>query len=120
MQRSRLRPANKWLNYLTNDLICLRPYCYLPDMQSDDKSIESFRSSLDANYDWPALFTFKFIVPQDQITQILESFSVEPVKAQQSSSGRFTSYTFEMEMNSSQHVVETYASVSAIPGLISL
>jgi len=89
-------------------------------MQTDDKSTESFRSSLDANYEWPALFTFKFIVPQDQITQILESFNVDPVKANQSSSGRFTSYTFEMEMNSSQQVVDTYASVSEIPGLISL
>lgn len=89
-------------------------------MQTDDKSTESFRSSLDANYEWPALFMFKFIVPKDQITQILESFSVAPIKAQQSSSGRFTSYTFEMEMNSSQQVVDTYASVSEIPGLISL
>lgn len=89
-------------------------------MQTDDKSTESFRSSLDANYQWPAVFTFKFIVPQDQITQILESFTVDPVKAQQSSSGRFTSYTFEMEMNSSLQVVETYASVTNIPGLISL
>jgi uncharacterized protein len=89
-------------------------------MQTDDKSTESFRSSLDANYQWPAVFTFKFIVPKDQITQILESFSVNPVKAQQSSSGRFTSYTFEMEMNSSLQVVETYASVTNIPGLISL
>lgn len=89
-------------------------------MQTDDKSIESFRSSLDANYEWPAQFTFKFIVPQEQITLILEAFGVEPIKAKESSSGRFTSYTFEIEMHSSMQVVETYQSVNHIPGLISL
>ncbi|MFT4901279.1 MAG: putative lipoic acid-binding regulatory protein [Lentimonas sp.] len=89
-------------------------------MQTDDTSTESFRSAIDANYEWPALFTFKFIVPREQIAQVLAIFEGEPAKVKESSSGRFTSYTFEMEMNSSLQVVETYQSVAHIPGLISL
>jgi hypothetical protein len=50
----------------------------------------------------------------------LARFSVEPTKANASSSGRFTSYTFDLPMNSSQEVLDTYAAVSDIPGLISL
>ena len=89
-------------------------------MSSEDKTAESFRSSLDANYTWPASFTFKFIVPQKECPQLLARFSVEPTKANASSSGRFTSYTFDLPMNSSQDVLDTYAAVSDIPGLISL
>ena len=89
-------------------------------MSSEDKTAESFRSSLDANYTWPTSFTFKFIVPQKECPQLLARFSVEPTKANASSSGRFTSYTFDLPMNSSQEVLDTYAAVSDIPGLISL
>ena len=89
-------------------------------MSSEDKTAESFRSSLDANYTWPTSFTFKFIVPQKECPQLLARFSVEPTKAKASSSGRFTSYTFDLPMSSSQEVLDTYAAVSDIPGLISL
>ena len=68
----------------------------------DDESLDSFRSSLDANYDWPCLFPFKFIVPKDQSQTVLDLFADDPVKSNESSSGRFIGYTMEMNMHSSR------------------
>ena len=60
---------------------------------AEDKSLESFRSSLDANYEWPCIFPFKFIVPKDQTEAVLELFADDPVQSRASRNGRFTAYT---------------------------
>ena len=31
---------------------------------TSNPSLESFRSSLDANFEWPCVFPFKFVVPK--------------------------------------------------------
>ena len=87
---------------------------------SDQKSIDSFRSSLDANYEWPCLFPFKFIVPKAQTAAVLALFDVEPSRAKESSSGRFTAYTMEIEVGSSDEVLAIYERVKSIPNVISL
>ena len=38
----------------------------------DPNTVESFKSSLDAYYTWPASFPFKFIVPIEQSNQVIE------------------------------------------------
>ena len=87
---------------------------------SDQKSIDSFRSSLDANYEWPCLFPFKFIVPKAQTEAVLALFDVEPSRAKESSSGSFTAYTMEIEVGSSDEVLAIYERVTSIPNVISL
>ena len=86
----------------------------------DDDSLESFRSSLDANYDWPCIFPFKFIVPKEQCGQVLELFADDPVKANASSTGRFTAYTMEIHVHSCDEVIAIYQRVAQVPGVISL
>lgn len=86
----------------------------------EDGSTESFRSSLDANYDWPCIFAFKFIVPKDQCDIVLDLFADDPVKANESSSGRFTAYTMEIHVHSSDEVIAIYQRVAQVPGVISL
>ncbi len=85
-----------------------------------DESLDSFRSSLDANYEWPSIYPFKFIVPKDQTELVLGLFADDPVKARDSSSGRFTAYTMEMHMHSSDEVIAIYQRVAQVPGVISL
>lgn len=87
---------------------------------SDEKSLESFRSSLDANYEWPAIYPFKFIVPKEHTETVLALFADDPVRAKESSSGRFTAYTMEMHMHSSDEVIAIYQRVTRIPNVISL
>ncbi|MEM8868626.1 MAG: DUF493 domain-containing protein [Verrucomicrobiota bacterium] len=86
----------------------------------EGESLDSFRSSLDANYDWPCLFPFKFIVPKDQKEAVLELFADDPVSSRESSSGRFTAYTMEMNMHSCDEVIAVYQRVARVPGVISL
>lgn len=86
----------------------------------EDESLDSFRSSLDANYDWPCIYPFKFIVPKDQTETVLELFADDPVRAKESSSGRFIAYTMEMNMHSCDEVIAIYQRVAQIPGVISL
>jgi putative lipoic acid-binding regulatory protein len=86
----------------------------------EDESLDSFRSSLDANYEWPCPFPFKFIVPRDQTEVVLALFADDPVKSRESSTGRFTAYTMEMQMHSSDEVIAIYQRVAQVPGVISL
>jgi putative lipoic acid-binding regulatory protein len=86
----------------------------------DDQSQDSFRSSLDANYEWPTLYPFKFIVPKEHTETVLALFADDPVRAKESSSGRFTAYTMEMHMHSSDEVIAIYQRVTQIPNVISL
>lgn len=86
----------------------------------DQKSLESFRLSLDANYEWPCLFPFKFIVPKAQIKTVLDLFADDPVQEKQSSNGRFTAFTLELYMHSSDEVIAIYQRVAQIPNVISL
>lgn len=86
----------------------------------DEKDLESFRSSLDANYEWPSLYPFKFIVPVDQAESVLNLFADNPVQALESKNGRFIAYTMEIHVHSCDEVIAIYQRVAQIPGVISL
>ncbi len=86
----------------------------------NEKDLESFRSSLDANYEWPSLYPFKFIVPVDQAESVLNLFADNPVQARESKNGRFIAYTMEIHVHSCDEVIAIYQRVAQIPGVISL
>ena len=86
----------------------------------DSDSIDSFRSSLDAHYDWPSVFPFKFIVPVEQSNQVIELLDVDDLQSRSSSKGRFVAFTLEKEMHSSDEVIALYERMSRIPGIITL
>lgn len=86
----------------------------------NDKSLESFRSSLNANYDWPCIYPFKFIVPDEQSQNVLDLFADDPVQARPSKNGRFTGYTVEINVHSCDEVIAIYQRVAQVPGVISL
>ena len=87
---------------------------------TNDPSLESFRSSLDANFEWPCVFPFKFIVPKAQTTTVLDLFADDPVSERESRNGRFTAYTMEMYVHSCDEVIAVYQRVAQVPGVISL
>ncbi|MGB0744684.1 MAG: DUF493 family protein [Opitutales bacterium] len=86
----------------------------------EDGTLDSFRSALDANHDWPCLYTFKFIVPKDQAEEVLRLFADDPVKAKESSSGRFIAFTMEIHVHSCDEVIAIYQRVAKVPGVISM
>ncbi|MGZ3651336.1 MAG: DUF493 domain-containing protein [Bdellovibrionota bacterium] len=76
---------------------------------------------LNQGHDWPTLFAFKFIVPNEQ-TEALKALVPEAdrVEVRPSSGGKYMAFTFHVAMGSAKEVLALYARVRGVPGLISL
>ena len=78
---------------------------------------------LDATHKWPAVYRFKFIVPEAGVREFLQKLSAtesQALETRKSENGRFSAYTLSLECQSSDEVLATYARFLGIPGLISL
>lgn len=80
----------------------------------------SLQEKLDKHYAWPALYTFKFIVPKGKEIEVTSLFPNHIATERVSKNGNYTSITFEMMMPSSEAVVAVYISTSKIEGIIAL
>ncbi len=93
-----------------------------------DKKTEEFfdrlRTELEKSNSWPAIYLFKFIVPTDveKIKQVDAAFDGmgAVIKTTQSKTGKFTSVSIDVQMQSPQAVIDKYIEVSTIDGIISL
>ncbi len=85
------------------------------------KDFKVFQKLLDEHYQWPVVYTFKFIVPKTSATELLSVFDVHAeVKARESKKGNYLSITAKMIMSSSDSVISVYEAVANIEGIISL
>jgi uncharacterized protein len=80
----------------------------------------SFKEKLDAVYVWPALYMFKFIVPNHRVDDVKILFPNHVSSEKQSEKGKYTSITFNMMMPSSDAVVSVYLKVKHVEGIIAL
>jgi putative lipoic acid-binding regulatory protein len=80
----------------------------------------SFKEKLDKVYVWPALYVFKFIVPQQKVEEVKELFPNHVSTEKPSEKGKYISVTFNMMMPSSEAVVGVYQKVKHIEGIIAL
>ena len=81
---------------------------------------DQFRRLLDEQNEWPAPYTFKFIVPSrglDDLAALLEGFNLE---TRTSRKGNYISVTLTPLMPSSEAVIDIYERVSGIEGLVAL
>ncbi|MEX2336290.1 MAG: DUF493 family protein [Fulvivirga sp.] len=85
-----------------------------------DSSIESFKEKLDNQYNWPSLYTFKFIVPRGKEDEVKELFSNHVTKERTSSNGNYVSITAEVMAQSSDRVVAYYLEANKVEGIIAL
>lgn len=93
-----------------------------------DKKTEEFfdrlKTELEKSNTWPAIYLFKFIVPTDveKIKQVELAFNClgAVIKTTQSKTGKFTSVSVDVQMESPQAVIDKYIEVSTIEGIISL
>ncbi len=86
-------------------------------MQSSDET----KRLLNEHYQWPTIFPFKFIVPSAQGGE-LKALLPESVKIETraSSAGKYSGFTFHIAVGSADEVLEIYARVRVIEGLIAL
>ena len=83
-------------------------------------SIKSFKEKLDIEYQWPSLYTFKFIVPKGKEEIIKEIFIQHDVSEKASSKGNYISTTIKIMAHSSDIVIDYYIKASKIEGVIAL
>ena len=84
-------------------------------------STQSFKEKLDGEYQWPALYTFKFIAPLSMVAQVREIFMSHDIHEKESSKGNYKSLTINFMARSSDQVIEYYLKVHALGGgIISL
>ena len=73
---------------------------------------------------WPSEYLYKFIVPTDKnkIVEVENAFNNlgAVIQTTQSKTGKYTSVSVNVLMNSPEHVIEKYLEVSNIEGIISL
>ncbi|MFA9187856.1 DUF493 family protein [Flavobacterium sp. FBOR7N2.3] len=93
-----------------------------------DKKTEEFfdrlKGELEKSNTWPSIYLFKFIVPTDneKIKQVEQAFNClgAVIKTTQSKTGKFTSVSIDVQMESPQAIIDKYIEVSTIEGIISL
>ena len=84
-------------------------------------SEEKFKELLDAEYSWPAPYTFKFVVSSGQLQAVQTLFSDEAkITIKESSGGKYTSGTISVEMANAEDIIAIYKKASEIDGIISL
>lgn len=87
---------------------------------NNQESIESFREKLEQEYEWPALYIYKFIVPSEKIGEVKALFPMHEVSEKASSNGNYISLTARVMAESSQSIINVYLEANKIEGLIAL
>ena len=82
--------------------------------------IDSFKEKLEAQYSFPTLYKFKFIVPSSKQQEVIELFSNHDCQTRPSKNGKYVSVTISIMAESSDKIIEIYQRASGIEGIISL
>lgn len=93
-----------------------------------DKKTEEFyerlRDELNQSNTWPAEYLYKFIVPSDKekIAVVEGAFDGmgAVIDTRQSKTGKYTSVSVNVQMDSAEHIIVKYIEVSIVEGIISL
>lgn len=85
-----------------------------------DESTRSFKEKLEKAYVWPALYTFKFIMPQDKVGKVKAIFPAHQAKEKVSSKGKYVSLTISLMAKSSDEIIDYYQKVHLLGDVIAL
>lgn len=91
-----------------------------PPKATNDAWWDRFRALLDGITTWPAPYTFKFIVPVEQMSEIEALFPGEAIRYRASSKGAYASLTLDPVMESAEAVEAVYRRVASVPGVVML
>lgn len=81
---------------------------------------EKFKELLDKEYTWPAVYSFKFIVPKASLGEARKLFDSGDIVEKPSKNGNYVSLNAKVEMSGSDAVMEVYLKANKIEGLIAL
>jgi putative lipoic acid-binding regulatory protein len=80
----------------------------------------NFKELLDTEHSWPDYFNFRFIAKAEVIEEVAKLFPEDKVSYRDSSKGNYRTIMIRKLMKSSDEVLEVYANVSKIKGVITL
>ncbi len=83
-------------------------------------SFEDFKKKLDNEHKWPTTYMFKFIVPSAKFSELKAIFPQESLNLKSSKNGKYTSFTLNKYIKSSDEIIEIYFKAQKIKGLIAL
>ena len=81
---------------------------------------QRFQALLDNQTEWPTVYVFKFIAPQEGLDALKAVFGRYPLQIRASSKGNYYSVTAQMEMHSSDEIIAVYKAAGEVEGVISL
>ena len=85
---------------------------------------DRLKNELDLSNTWPAIYLFKFIVPSENenVLQVQKAFDAmgAVIKTTKSKTGKFTSISVNVSMNSADAIIEKYKELATIKGIVSL
>jgi uncharacterized protein len=85
---------------------------------------ERLQLELEKSTDWPSNYLFKFIVPSekekiDQVENAFDSMGAV-IKTTKSKTGKYTSISIDVMINSAADVINKYKELSVVEGILSL
>lgn len=83
-------------------------------------SEKDFKEKLEATHKFPALYMFKFIVPESKTGEVKALFPLNEVAVKPSGKGAYVSVTARAMMPSSDAVIGVYEKAKQIQGIIAL
>lgn len=87
----------------------------------DPNKLTRIKQLLEEEESLPLKYTFKFIVPTHKLSEIVSLFpDEENISTRPSSKGSYISVTVIRVVESADHVIKVYESVSVIEGVVSL
>lgn len=92
--------------------------------ENESEFYNRLKKELEETTTWPSNYLYKFIVPNspqnmEQIEHIFENTTAK-IETKNSSSGKYVSYSIEINLENPDKVIEYYKKVSVIDGIISL
>ena len=82
--------------------------------------INKFKELLDEQNDWPEFYTFKFVIKTELKANLLTVLSDQKVTEKLSKNGKYTSITSRLYANNADEIMNVYAEVKKIDGVLSL
>ncbi len=83
-------------------------------------STEEFKEKLEGAHKFPALYMFKFIVPDAKKEEVKALFPRNEVNFKPSSKGTYVSVTARVMMSSSDAIIDVYNKAYQIEGILAL
>lgn len=84
------------------------------------KDFNKFKELLESEYIWPAPYTFKFLIKEQQLELLKETVTMDNIQIKASQKGKYLSVSYTKIILQTDHIIEIYQLAQKIEGIICL